>query len=45
MAHLIDGIAISEAYSGGQAFGRVDVIVDRATKRVLERRSFAPRWS
>ena len=43
MGHQIEGVAISEAYSAGRAFGRVDVIVDRATKRVLERRSFAPR--
>jgi 5'-nucleotidase len=43
MGHQIGGAAISEAYSAGRAFGRVDVVVDRATKRVLERRSFAPR--
>jgi 5'-nucleotidase len=43
MGHQIAGVATSEAYSAGRAFGRVDLIVDRATKRVLERRSFAPR--
>lgn len=43
MGHQIGGVAITEAYSGGRAFGRVDVIVDRTTRRVLERRSFAPR--
>ncbi|HET9362178.1 MAG TPA: 5'-nucleotidase C-terminal domain-containing protein, partial [Vicinamibacterales bacterium] len=43
MGHQIEGVAISEAYSAGRAFSRVDVIVDRATRRVLERRSFAPR--
>jgi 5'-nucleotidase len=42
MGHQIGGVAITEAYSGGRAFGRVDVIVDRTTRRVLERRSFAP---
>jgi 5'-nucleotidase len=43
MGHQVGGVAITEAYSGGRAFGRVDVIVDRTTRRVLERRSFAPR--
>lgn len=42
MAHEIAGIRIVESYSGGRAFGRVDVAVDRATGRVLGRRSFAP---
>jgi 2',3'-cyclic-nucleotide 2'-phosphodiesterase (5'-nucleotidase family) len=42
IGHQARNIAISEAYSGGRAFGRVDVVVDRATKRVLERRSFPP---
>jgi len=43
VAHQIDGIAISEAYSNGRAFGRVDLHVDRGTKRVVDKRSFAPR--
>ena len=43
MGHQVQDIAISEAYSAGRAFGRVDVIVDAATKQVVERRSFAPR--
>ena len=43
MAHLVQNIAITEAYSSGRAFGRVDVTVDAATKQVVERRSFAPR--
>ncbi|HTE05660.1 MAG TPA: bifunctional UDP-sugar hydrolase/5'-nucleotidase [Planctomycetota bacterium] len=43
MGHQIAGIAVTEAYAGGRAFGRVDVVVDRATRRVLDRRSFAPR--
>jgi 5'-nucleotidase len=43
MAHQIDGVAVSEAYTGGRAFGRVDLFLDRATHRVLERRSFPPR--
>ena len=43
MGHQVGGVAITEAYSGGRMFGRVDVIVDRTTRRVLERRSFPPR--
>ena len=43
IAHQVDAVAISAAYSGGRAFGRVDLIVDRTTKQVLDRRSFAPR--
>jgi 5'-nucleotidase len=43
MGHQVAGVAITEAYSGGRAFGRVDVIVDPTTMRVVERRSFAPR--
>jgi 2',3'-cyclic-nucleotide 2'-phosphodiesterase (5'-nucleotidase family) len=43
MAHEVSGIAIIEAYMGGRAFGRVDLVVDRSTRRVLEHRIFAPR--
>jgi len=43
MAHEVSGIAIIEAYMGGRAFGRVDLVVDRATRRVVEHRIFAPR--
>jgi 2',3'-cyclic-nucleotide 2'-phosphodiesterase (5'-nucleotidase family) len=43
MGHQVQDIAISEAYSGGRGFGRIDVIVDAATKQVAERRSFPPR--
>ena len=43
IGHLIENVAVSEAYSGGRSFGRVDVVVDRATRMVLDRRSFAPR--
>jgi 5'-nucleotidase len=42
MAHEVSGIAIIEAYMGGRAFGRVDLIVDRRTQRVIEHRLFAP---
>jgi 5'-nucleotidase len=43
IGHQTAGVAITEAYSGGRAFGRVDLTVDRAANRVVERRSFAPR--
>ena len=43
MAHEVSGIAIIEAYMGGRAFGRVDLLIDRSTRRVLEHRIFAPR--
>jgi 5'-nucleotidase len=42
MAHEIEGIAVIETFSGGRAFGRVDVIVDRSTNRVIARRIFEP---
>jgi 5'-nucleotidase len=43
IAHQFNGIAVAESYTGGRSFGRIDLIVDRATRRVLERRSFPPR--
>ena len=41
-AYQVEGVAITEAYFGGRTFGRVDVLDDRRTRRVLERRSFPP---
>lgn len=43
VAHEVAGIAISEAFAGGQAFGRVDLTVDRTSGRVRQRRMFRPR--
>jgi 5'-nucleotidase len=43
VGHQVQGIPISEAYSTGRAFGRIDLTIDRATKRVTASRSFAPR--
>ena len=43
VAHRVEGIAITEAYSRGRAFGRVDVTVDRRTKQVADVHMFAPR--
>jgi 2',3'-cyclic-nucleotide 2'-phosphodiesterase (5'-nucleotidase family) len=43
IAHQVEGIAITEAYSNGRAFGRVDLSIDRRTRTVVGRRSFPPR--
>jgi 5'-nucleotidase len=43
MAHQVAGIAIIESYMGGRTFGRIDLVIDRATRRILEKRVFAPR--
>jgi 5'-nucleotidase len=43
IAHKVDGIAIVQALSGGRAFGRVDVVIDRRTGRVGDTHIFPPR--
>ena len=43
MAHQVSGVPIIESYMGGRAFGRIDLVLDRRTRRVLEKRLFAPR--
>jgi 5'-nucleotidase len=43
VAHQAAGIAVTQAFSGGRAFGRIDVAVDRQTKRVTKARIFPPR--
>jgi 5'-nucleotidase len=43
LAHQVNGIAIIESFSRGQAFGRVDVVVDQRTGRVAQIELFAPR--
>jgi 5'-nucleotidase len=43
LAHEVDGIAIIQPFSGGQALGRVDVVVDRRTRSVARVQLFAPR--
>lgn len=43
LAHEVVGIAITEAYSGGQNFGRVDLVIDRQSGRVQQRRILRPR--
>lgn len=42
MAHVVAGVLVIEAYMGGRAFGRVDLVVDRSTRRIIQRRLFAP---
>ena len=43
MAHEVNGMAIMSSFNGGRAFGRVDLMVDRATGRRVSQRIFAPR--
>ena len=43
MAHEVNGMAIMSSFTGGRAFGRVDLMVDRATGRRVSQRIFAPR--
>jgi 2',3'-cyclic-nucleotide 2'-phosphodiesterase (5'-nucleotidase family) len=43
IAHQVDGIAIVEPFSRGQALSRVDVVFDRRTRSVARVRLFAPR--
>jgi 5'-nucleotidase len=42
VAHEVSGIPIAEAYSGGRAFSRIDLVVDRTTGRVRSHRIMAP---
>ncbi|MGE0449365.1 MAG: bifunctional UDP-sugar hydrolase/5'-nucleotidase [Vicinamibacterales bacterium] len=42
LAHVVNGIAIVQAYPFGRAFARADVTVDARTHRVLEVKPFAP---
>ena len=42
VAQLVNGVPIVEAYARGRAFSRIDLRLDRATHRVLERTIFPP---
>jgi 5'-nucleotidase len=42
MAHEVNGMAVIESFSRGRSFGRVDLVVDPAEGRVLDRRIFPP---
>jgi 5'-nucleotidase len=44
IAHRVGKLPVIESYAMGRAFGRVDVIVGRATQRVREARIFAPHF-
>src|SRR5262249_47458637 len=43
LAHRVEGIAIVQPFSRGQAFGRVDLVFDRQTRTVTRAVPFAPR--
>src|SRR5262249_44992330 len=43
LAHRVEGIAIVQPFSRGQAFGRVDLVFDRQTRTVVRAVPFAPR--
>jgi len=43
LGHQIDGVGIIQPFSRGQSFGRVDVVVDRATRKVTRLHLFEPR--
>jgi 5'-nucleotidase len=43
MAHEVAGIAVTSAYSGGYAFGRVDLEIDPVSRSIVRHRIFAPR--
>ena len=42
VAHDVEGIAVIQPYSRGQAFGRVDVVFDRRTRKIARTNIFAP---
>lgn len=37
VAHVVNGVAVIQSYANGRAFGRVDLTIDRAAGRVVER--------
>jgi 5'-nucleotidase len=43
MAHEIEGTIVMQAFSGGASFSRADLAIDRATRRVVNKRVFPPR--
>ena len=43
LGHQVDGIGIIQPFSRGQSFGRVDLVFDRRTRRVVRMQPFAPR--
>jgi 5'-nucleotidase len=43
MAHVFEGVPVTSVPEGGIQFGRTDLTIDTATRRVLSVRPFAPR--
>ncbi|MCS6797278.1 MAG: bifunctional metallophosphatase/5'-nucleotidase [Myxococcota bacterium] len=43
VAHRVHGVAIVESWANGRGFGRVDLVLDRATRRVLRADIHPPR--
>ena len=42
VAHVIEGTAVVQSYSRGQAFARVDLVMNRATRRIADVQVFPP---
>lgn len=42
IAHQVQGIPITEAYSNGRAFGRIDLTIDRGSRKVIGKRNHPP---
>jgi 5'-nucleotidase len=42
LGHQVEGIGIIQPVSRGQSFGRVDLVLDRRTRRVVRMQPFAP---
>ncbi len=45
MAHVVNGIAVTSAYSNTYAFHRVDYTVDSSSGKVMERKIFPPQMN
>jgi 5'-nucleotidase len=43
LGHQVNGIGVIQPFARGQSFGRVDVVLDRRTRRVARIQPFAPR--
>jgi 2',3'-cyclic-nucleotide 2'-phosphodiesterase (5'-nucleotidase family) len=43
VAHYVEEVPVVEAFSAGRAFGRVDMVVDRTSHKVLDTHIFPPR--
>ena len=42
IAHEVNGVAVISSYTGGRAFGRIDLTIDRATGRATNHHIFPP---